>query len=97
MHVGSGCGATLLELQNRYPHIKIFGVENNYQAYLFSKQIATTLCMPYENISQAFGDTKFHAIFLTILTSKTQFEMACNSLSSLLTTKGLIYIPNEQT
>lgn len=96
LHVGSGCGATLLEIQNRYPYIEIFGVESNYHAHLFSKQIATTLCIPYENVSQAFSDTKFHAIFLTIPTSHTHFEMVCNSLSSLLTTNGLIYIPNEQ-
>ncbi|OOR72282.1 glycosyl transferase [Bacillus cereus] len=66
LHVGSGCGATLLEIQNRYPHFKVFGVENNYHAHLFSKQIAPTLCMPYENITKAFINTKFHAILLTI-------------------------------
>jgi len=96
LHVGSGCGATLLEIQNQYPHVKIFGVESNYHAHLFSKQIATTLCIPYENISKEFVDTKFHAILLTIPTSKSQLERVCNSLSSLLTANGLIYIQNEQ-
>ncbi|MBG9617620.1 glycosyltransferase family 2 protein [Bacillus cereus] len=95
LHVGSGCGATLLEIQNRYPHFKLFGVESNYHAHLFSKQIATTLCIPYENVAKAFTDTTFHAILLTIPTSTSQFKKICNSLSTLLTTNGLIYIPKS--
>ncbi|MGR9632913.1 hypothetical protein ACU82A_01555 [Bacillus cereus] len=58
LYIGAGCGATLLEIQRRYPEASICGVESNEKAAVFANKIAPTICIDYNKLSEVLYKKK---------------------------------------
>ncbi len=90
LHVGSGCGATLLEMKTRYPTAYVFGVESNQKAAAISKKVAPTSCIQYDKLHEIFQEKMFHVILLSHPIEKPQLNDVINSISQVLAPKGTL-------
>lgn len=63
LDIGCACGATLLEIQNRYPHAEIYGIELDPYSAEFASHLANVVQGNIETMDFPF-DLSFDYIFL---------------------------------
>ncbi|MCI3150039.1 glycosyl transferase [Bacillus cereus] len=88
LHVGAGCGATLLEMKVRYPTASIFGVEGNQNAVAIANMIAPTYCIQYDQLHEIFHENFFHIILLSQSIEQGQLKAVIQSISQILVPNG---------
>ena len=59
LEIGCDCGATLLEIQNRYPHAAVYGVELNERAAMVASHVAD---VQVQNIEEQNLDIAHHTL-----------------------------------
>lgn len=64
LELGCDCGATLLEIRNRYPHAAVYGIELNERAALVASHVAN---VQVKNIEEQNLDYAFHTFDYIIL------------------------------
>ncbi len=90
LYIGAGCGATLLEIQRRYPEASICGVESNEKAAVFANKIAPTICIDYNKLSEVLYKKKFQIVFLSSPIEPDQLMNVIQSISQKLAPTGNI-------
>ncbi|USK99712.1 glycosyltransferase [Bacillus tropicus] len=90
LYIGAGCGATLLEIQRRYPKASICGVESNEKAAVFANKIAPTICIDYNKLSEVLDKKKFQIVFLSSPIEPDQLMNVIQSISQKLAPTGNI-------
>ncbi len=96
LDIGCACGATLLEIQNRYPNAGIYGIELDPYSAEFASHIANVVQGNIETMDFPF-DLSFDYIFLgDILEHLIDPGALLKKLKSHLSEKGVIItsIPN---
>ncbi|MGN4669798.1 glycosyltransferase [Bacillus cereus group sp. MYBK234-1] len=88
LHVGAGCGATLLEMKARYPTASIFGVERNQNAVVIANVIAPTYFIQYDKLHEVFHEKYFHIILLSQPIEQGQLKAVIQSISQVLAPNG---------
>ncbi|PES02058.1 glycosyl transferase, partial [Bacillus anthracis] len=97
LHVGAGCGATLLALKQRYPNVYVYGVENNSHAARLSNQVAPTVQSEYEHLQDIYPKKKFDIVLLTAPIPKVKLNLLVNSIESILTSNGIMMLSQENS
>lgn len=92
LHIGSGCGATLLAIKQHYPQAQVWGVESNTRAALFSQQIAPTYCVSYEQLHTIDFKQRFSIILVSTVLPKTQWQHFQLTLFQLLEPEGKLFV-----
>lgn len=96
LDIGCACGATLLEIQNRYPNAKIYGIELDPYSAEFASHIATVVQGNVETMDFPF-DVSFDYIILgDILEHLVDPGKLLKKLKTHLSENGVIItsIPN---
>ncbi|MEK4740982.1 MULTISPECIES: glycosyltransferase [unclassified Bacillus (in: firmicutes)] len=88
LHIGAGCGATLLEMKRRYPAVSIFGAEINEKAAALANRVAPTTSAAYDKLHEVFIDEKFQYILLSHPIEPAKLPQVIQSMSQLLTPTG---------
>ncbi|MEJ8552663.1 glycosyltransferase [Tepidibacter sp. Z1-5] len=98
LDIGSGCGATLLYLKNKYKNAKIYGIDKNEKAINKAKDITKTYIGDIESI-HLDSNEKFDYIIMGDLIQKLKNPFdTLNKLKLYLKNKGkiLISIQNDK-
>lgn len=91
LDVGCGCGATLLEVKNRYPQALRFGIERNAQAAAIAKQFATVAVIDIESSALEFPEGSMDYIILgSVLEEMIDPVSVLKKLGPLLKPEGRI-------
>lgn len=90
LHVGAGCGATLLEMKSRYPAASIFGAESNQKAAAIANVVAPTSYIQYEKLHEVFQESFFHVILLSQSIEQERLNAVIQSISQVLAPTGTI-------
>ncbi|CAM4041187.1 glycosyl transferase [Bacillus luti] len=88
LHLGAGCGATLLEMKRCYPEASLFGAEVNEKAAALANRTAPTTSVAYDKLHEVFTDQKFQYILISHPIELAQFPQVLQSISQLLTPTG---------
>ncbi|MGP0584728.1 glycosyltransferase [Paenibacillus timonensis] len=78
LHVGSGCGATLLNLKQRYPHAELFGVESNKKAASLNIEIDKVTKRTIEE--HHFDEKTFDYILISTVKDPMETLSVCANL-----------------
>ncbi|MBK5491853.1 glycosyltransferase family 2 protein [Bacillus sp. TH13] len=90
LHVGAGCGATLLEMKSRYSTACLFGAEVNEKAAVLANRIAPTICSEYNKLHEVFGGEYFYFILLSHPIEPEQLSRVIQSISQILAPTGTL-------
>ena len=96
LDIGCACGATLLEIKNRYPNAKLYGIELDPHSAAFASHIATVVQGNVETMDFPF-DVSFDYIILgDVLEHLVEPGQLLKKLKSHLSDRGVIItsIPN---
>lgn len=96
LDIGCACGATLLEIQNRYPNAKLYGIELDPHAASFASHLANVIHGNIETIAFPF-DVSFDYIILgDVLEHLVEPGKLLENLRAHLSDQGIIIasIPN---
>ncbi len=97
LEIGCDCGVNLLEIHNRFPNARLYGVEINSQAAQIAKNIADVQVGNIEDKNLDFHNIKFdYIIFGDVLEHLRNPEKTLRYCKTLLSTQGrvLACIPN---
>lgn len=97
LDIGCACGATLLEIQNRYPNAEIYGIESDPCYADFASHIATIAQGNIETMDFPF-DVLFDYIFLEDIPERlTNPEQLLAKLRPHLSKQGIIITRHANT
>lgn len=95
LQIGSGCGATLLAMKQKYPQAQVWGVESNKKAALFSQQIAPTYCVSYEQLHTVDLKQRFSIILVSTVLLEAEWQELQPTLFQLLKRDGKLFVLSE--
>lgn len=95
LHIGAGCGATLLEMKRRYPTAYLWGIEENQAAALIANQVTTTYSIQYDTSHKYFTENMFHIIILSANIEKVRLSAVLESISLILKKNGNIIMASH--
>jgi len=88
LHIGAGCGATLLKMKGCYQAVSLFGAESNEKAAALANRVAPTTSAAYDKLHEVFTDEKFQYILLSHPIEPAKLPHVIQSMSQLLTPTG---------
>lgn len=97
LEIGCACGATLLELENRYPNSRLYGIDMDKDAIKISESYYETKCMNIENEEFNYSNNHFDYILIgDVLEHLIEPEKVLNKIYKILNNKGRLItsIPN---
>lgn len=96
LEIGCDCGATLLEIKNRYPNCKIYGTDISLPAIRIAEQFSHAAVNNIEDCNIPFSDTFDYILFGDVLEHLRDPESALKYCKSILNENGKIIanIPN---
>lgn len=97
LEIGCDCGANLLEIKNRYPHAKVYGIEINECAARIAKTFAEVMIANIESEELPYENNTFdYILFGNVLEHLEKPEGAIGKVRRLLKPGGKILaeIPN---
>ncbi len=93
LEIGCDCGATLLEIKNRYPKAKVYGTEINEQAASMASHFARVTVNNIEDMNLPFDKEMFdYIIFGDVLEHLHDPEKALKYCINYLRGEGMIII-----
>lgn len=97
LHIGAGCGATLLEMKWRYRNGNFFGVEENKEAVNIAEYVAPTLHVKLNELEGNFSNDKFSIILLSCPVHREHMIAVIRCISRLLHRDGVLIMsfPNS--
>ncbi|MFB9279846.1 methyltransferase domain-containing protein [Cohnella cellulosilytica] len=90
LEVGCGCGATLLELRNRYGNVRLFGCENEASAAKIAGLVAEKVWTNDEEIEIPSGTKGFDAVVLNDMLSDPARLPVLQRIHRLLRPGGIV-------
>ncbi|PEA53179.1 glycosyl transferase [Bacillus pseudomycoides] len=97
LHIGAGCGATLLEMKWRYRNGNFFGVEEKKEAVNIAEYVAPTLHVKLNELEGKFSNEKFSIILLSCPVYREHMVAVIRGVSRLLHRDGFLIMsfPNS--
>ncbi|MEK5478228.1 glycosyltransferase [Paenibacillus sp. FSL R5-0407] len=89
LDIGCGCGATLLEIKNRFPDAQLFGVEPNVNAAAVASKIADIQAINVEELNDQYPSDFFDYILIENVLEKVESPIeVLQKLKTLLKKDG---------
>ncbi|CAG9612842.1 hypothetical protein BACCIP111899_02020 [Bacillus rhizoplanae] len=97
LHIGAGCGATLLEMKRRYQNGNFLGVEEKKEAVRIAEYAAPTLHAKLNELEGNFLNDKFSIILLSCPVYREHMLAVIRGISRLLHQDGVLIMsfPNS--
>ncbi len=90
LEIGCGCGATLLELRNRYGNVRLFGFESEASAAKVAGLVAEKVWIRSEEIEAPSGTKGFDAVVLNDILSEPAKLDVLRHIHGLLRPGGIV-------